>query len=121
LIKAGKQNEPSDSLDGDIWKSFPSVFNPALVDFLNHSREHSMSAKNSYLLAALFTISLSAFAVDEPTSPPKPTDPASDRNWGDASFDDACTGFSAQIASRAAAIVAQNSARKAAFKPTDGK
>jgi hypothetical protein len=80
-----------------------------------------MSAKNAYLLAALFTISLSAFAADEPASPPKPTDPAPDCNWGDASFDDACTGSSAQIASRAAVMVAQSSAKKAAFKPVDGK
>jgi len=66
-------------------------------------------------------MSLSAHAADQNTIKPYVAEQAADCAWGDATFDDACAGYSAKMAAKAARYVAEHSPKNIIAKSASSR
>lgn len=77
---------------------------------------NSMHTRHCYLLVTLLAMSSPTLAADHDANKPNIADRAPDCAWGDATFDDACAGFSAKMAAKIARYVTEHSPKSIASK-----
>lgn len=82
---------------------------------------NSTHRNHHYLCVVLFATALSASAEEPDAKAPSVCDQALDCAWGDGTFDDACAGFSAKMAAKAARYIAEHSQKNLALKQVDGR
>ncbi len=75
-----------------------------------------MFAKKICFIAAVFIMPLSAHASDKDANKTDVAIQAPDCYWGDATFDEACTGFSAKMAANVARYIAEHSRNNMAYR-----